>query len=142
MEDLIITAKRCIMLFFKKGYYKYVLAIVAYFLIKSYMEKSRQGMFDRIKENMSMGKAQLIKITPRSAKVGEYLYWKVYIDTFIFERSIMLRPGQDYRVKPGIWAPVVYITGCPQTFEIIWNRSLFSEFNIPIPDSLEWAKVK
>ena len=106
------------------------------------MEKSRQGMFDRIKENMSMGKAQLIKITPRSAKVGEYLYWKVYIDTFIFERSIMLRPGQDYRVKPGIWAPVVYITGCPQTFEIIWNRSLFSEFNIPIPDSLEWAKVK
>lgn len=140
MQDLIFIAKLYVTRFFKEGYYKYALAVIVYFFLKSYNEKSMQRRYDLIKENMSMGKAQLIDISPRNPKSGQAYRWKVYIDTFIINTSIPYKPGDDYLLEPGIWAPVVYLSGSPQTFEIIWNPYLFGRFNIPIPDSLEWAK--
>jgi hypothetical protein len=60
--------KSYIVLFFKRGYYKYVLAVIAYFILKDMAEKSDEKGRNFIKENMGMGKAHLIEISPRNPK--------------------------------------------------------------------------
>jgi hypothetical protein len=139
IDELIYEVRRYVMLFFKEGYYKYVLAIIAYFVLRHANEVSVQKSYDFIKKDMSFGKAKYIGMSPRNPKSGEWYRWEVYVDTFVFKKSILYTSG-DYPLKPGIWAPVVYMKGNPYHYEILWTPDLFSEFGVPIPDSLKWTK--
>ncbi len=135
--DFIFVIRLYLTRFFKEGYYKYALAVIACYGIKAYIERDEDRWNSLIRENMSIGKAQLIEISPRNPKAGAFLDWIVYVDTFVFKESILYKRG-DLLVKPGIWVPVAYRTSNPKTYEILWNPGLFSEFGVPIPDSLAW----